>query len=278
MDPKEHYSPQDLEAGKQQNQWQPIIPVNPPAPPSYQQALEITPSYVGQFPNYYRPSIIPEGVILFPHSVKPLDKPTNSTFTRTGSGDVITYDPNLDYDEQELWRFFMSQLEKPKMFVRVYGWHTEQRIVVETREGKTFTRTENVKVTDFNFKLDMSHYVAPIWTRIVCVPEKGNDSPKSFEETLKEYAKSESAIKEIKMKKQSIWEYQKISQSIEFSIRQLGYPHRVEISFPTEADEVFVYNSSFLSRISRNTCLRCLIIVTCLWIIFLPMFLMMRKY
>jgi hypothetical protein len=274
MEPMQQVHPQDLEAGN--GNWQPMMPQQLPPPPAYGQTMAFTPSYVGQFPNYYRPTVIPDGVVLTPHTVKPLDHPTNATYKRTGTGDIVTFDANLDYDEQELWRFFMTHLEKPKMSVRIYGWHPEQRTVTETRDGQTHTRTETVHVTDFDFHVDMSHYVSPAWTRIMCVPEKDGDKPKTFEETLKEYVKSEASIKEIKMKKQSIWEYQKISQAIEYSIRQLGYPHKVEISFPTEADEVFVYNSSFLSKISRNSWLRCLIIITCLWIIFVPIFLMMR--
>lgn len=170
----------------------------------------------------------------------------------------------------------MSHLEKPKLFMRVHGWHHEQRQIVEMRDGKRHTRTETVVVTDFNFSLDLSDFVCPGWSRIMSVPE-GNEKQKTFQETLKEYATSEAAIKQIKMKKQAIWDFEQVSKSVEFAIRQMHYPHKVEITFPTHADEVFVHNSSLLSKMSQNSWLQCLIIITCLWIVFLPIYLTMSS-
>jgi hypothetical protein len=170
----------------------------------------------------------------------------------------------------------MSHLQQPKLFVRVHGWHHEQRTRVVMQDGKQVTRTETVVVTDFDFSLDMSDYVSPGWSRILSIPEDG-EKQKTFQETLKEYATSEAAIKQIKMKKQAIWDYQQISTAIEYSIRQMHYPHKIEITFPTKADEVFVHNSSLLSRLSQNSWLRCLFIITCLWIIFLPIYLLMSN-
>jgi hypothetical protein len=80
--------------------WEPIpLPTtNLPPPPPYSVIQNYTPVYIGQFPNYYAPSVIPEGVILVPSQVTALDRPTNATYKTTNSGDIITFDPNLDYD------------------------------------------------------------------------------------------------------------------------------------------------------------------------------------
>jgi hypothetical protein len=89
-----------------EEQMQPWVPIpfptaNLPPPPPYSVIQDYTPVYIGQFPNYYVPSVIPEGVILFPSQVKPLDRPTNASFKTTHSGDVVTFDSNLDYDVPE---------------------------------------------------------------------------------------------------------------------------------------------------------------------------------
>jgi hypothetical protein len=141
------------------------------------------------------PDIVPDGTILTPSTCQPLDHPTNSVCQTGKDLNISSFDANLDSDEKELWRFFMSHLEAPKQFIQIHGWHTEHRTRTVRRDRRTQTETYTVTVTDFQFQLDMSHYISPGWSRIMSVPKK--DEPVlSFERTLKEYCMSKSILKQ----------------------------------------------------------------------------------
>jgi hypothetical protein len=159
-------------------------------PPSYYQSIQMqTPKL-----NDYNPNLVPDSNILTPGTCQPLDHPTSALFKKGNDLNIISFDPNLDSDEKELWRFFMSHLQPPKYYIRIRGWHTEHRTRTVYRDGNSHTEHYTVDVDDFLFQLDMSHHVSPGWARIICVPAKG-EVPLTFEQTLKQYATSSSKLK-----------------------------------------------------------------------------------
>jgi hypothetical protein len=138
------------------------------------------------------------------------------------------------------------------------------------------TETYTVTVVVFNFTLDASRFVAPNWSRIVCVPEPGKD-PQTYRQTLEEYTQSQNWFKSIYMTKQVLWDFAPLKASLEYAIRQTGYPHRVFVSFPLKADKIRASSSHIAGRISRDKCARICCVISCLCIIFGPIYLLSRK-
>jgi hypothetical protein len=193
----------------------------------------------------------------------------------SASGDVESFDDILDHSSEELWKYFLTHLNPPRMNVQISGFHMVTYQKTQTVNGRDETRTCHERVTDFDFTIPVN--VSPQWTRIVCVPAKTGDPFMPFKETLEAYVQSSSLMKEIQMNKQILWNYAELVRSLEYCIRCTGFPHQIEIKFPSKGDKVIAYSSGALSRLSHNCMVRTLCVLSCLWIIFLPIFCMLSK-
>jgi hypothetical protein len=73
----------------------------------------------------------------------------------------------------ELFKFFLTHVkDKPSMMVHIAGTHTENVIRIETYtndrgERKTREIPETQTVTDFDFKFDLSSYIADSWSHLM---------------------------------------------------------------------------------------------------------------
>ncbi|KAJ3343441.1 hypothetical protein HDU91_000379 [Kappamyces sp. JEL0680] len=251
---------------------------SPPPPYSLMVNYTESPTHPTHFeapPVYMDMSIIPRQMVLLAGQAPPLDRPTVVTTTQSEAQGIYTFDPRLDQDKDELWRFMMCNLSNPRKVVRCAGTHTETRHHTSVdKDGNTHHHTDQVTVTDFEFSLDLSGYIAG-WSQIACEATNGHPQ-KSFNDTLEEYCQSTNKLKEIHLKKQVQWEWDKIRDILVFCIRQSGYGHSISITFPSYNDHIDVFCSSAWSRFSHNTAVRVLCVLTCLCIVFYPMFLGMR--
>ncbi|CAF0892916.1 unnamed protein product [Didymodactylos carnosus] len=84
---------------------------------------------------------------------------------------VISLDPLIDRNPDQLWRYFMTYLnEKPQLKVNILGYYTEYYTETETYtdyNGKTqfrsVLRTRNT--SECNFSIDLSPYISEQWWR-----------------------------------------------------------------------------------------------------------------
>jgi hypothetical protein len=252
-----------------QNQSNIVYPaINMDAPPSYEEALNNTPSHETTLPEITDFSQIPQGHTLFNdgRTISRIRSP--ASFEMNSSG-IKTFDKLLDKDPEELWKFFISHLNKPKILIKIKGHHTETHY-------DTDNTTREEEVIDFEFQLDMTQYISDNWIKIQSEPRKAYPQ-KSYKESLQEYTQSDNKFKEIYMQKQVIWNYDEMGRVIEYCIRNTGYKNQLKITFPVQNDKVYVYSSNEYHQLSHNNALRCILCVTCLWIVALPFYCLLRK-
>jgi hypothetical protein len=90
-------------------------------------------------------TIIPEGKIIMPGGAPLLDRPSSIEPFIKFDGSTKCFDPALDNDPEEVFRFFMTHLNRPKqLLLQITG---TREITYRTSDGVQ-KRTE----TDFSFK------------------------------------------------------------------------------------------------------------------------------
>ncbi|CAF1084003.1 unnamed protein product, partial [Didymodactylos carnosus] len=235
-------------------------------------------------PNYYNISIVPEGAILNYSDVLPVAKLSEAEIERNKNG-IISLDPLLNNNPDELWRYFMTYLtEKPNVVVVVHGYHTESYIAYEQyrdANGNFSTRPvhRSKQVDDFNFTVDITPYINAKWSRVV-VRANGTDNEDSItlRDCLEQYTRSTKKIKQLTLEKQiDGWRLQDVKDNIKVLLRQTGYRHHITVTFPLTNYKIVARGSNKISKFANNTCARLTCVLTCLWIVFLPVYLCMRS-
>ncbi|KAH7883557.1 hypothetical protein F5I97DRAFT_1944265 [Phlebopus sp. FC_14] len=90
--------------------------------------------------------------------------PYAASYFTSGQGDVVSHDPHLNEDSEALYRFLLSQASAPpRLVLHCRGSHSEvhTRLVPEHRAGRIETTTETYteRITDFDFKIDVSQHI-----------------------------------------------------------------------------------------------------------------------
>jgi hypothetical protein len=76
-------------------------------------------------PNYFDISIVPNSAILHYNEIVPFTEPSKAQIERQSEG-IVSFDPLIDNNPDQLWLFFMSYLnEKPTLSVNIHGYHVE---------------------------------------------------------------------------------------------------------------------------------------------------------
>eukprot|EP00842_Homolaphlyctis_polyrhiza_P006756 jgi/Hompol1/7081/HPOL_005186-RA len=254
------------------------MPAPTAPPPSYQQAIAgmPDPQHMQMPAQFFDFSSIPQTNVLFPQNCPPLLNGPSSIPIKTEGNEVFAFSSVLDHNPDELWRFFMSHIDKPGLVIAIRGWHREWRTRVVQRDGRTEIERYEEDVTDFHFHLDAGAYVSPAWSRMVCMPRPGQ-VPQSYRTTIEEYTRSRNILKEIHLVKQPLWDYDNLTRAIQFCIRQTGYPHFISVNYTMPNSQISVFCDHPLSRVAHNTCMRILCVLTCLCIIFAPIYFLSRK-
>ncbi|KAG0569988.1 hypothetical protein KC19_6G130600 [Ceratodon purpureus] len=227
----------------------------------------------------YDPTIIPDTEVFYPPKHLPT-APPSTVETSLGEDGVYSHDPILDHDAEELWRFLMSNLNSPRLAVHLVGTHSETRTRMVTStdaEGRTSTNTEDYTetVTDFSFHVDVSNHVRPQWSRIVTQPRSGTSTVR---ETLEEYASSKNVFKEFRVEKVVLWDYDRVAHLLTDLARSAArWGVHVRVDFPKQDWRVSAFASNRYSRAAHSTLVQVLCVLTCLWIVFLPVWAMSRK-
>lgn len=136
-------------------------------------------------------------------------------------------------------------------------------------------------MTDFHFNIDLSPYICDYWWRVAVIRSqeaiKENEYV-TFRDALEQYTRSERSIKDIVLRKQIHgWDYDGLRKHIVHLVRSTGYRDSVNVTFPTSATQIIARSPSTLSRFSSSTCVRVLCVLSCLWIIFAPIYCCLRS-
>ncbi|KAJ1306368.1 hypothetical protein OPQ81_007374 [Rhizoctonia solani] len=108
------------------------------------------------------------------------DPPYQANYETTSSGDIYSRDRHLNEDGEALYQFLVSQANvPPKFLLKCRGTHPETHVKhvtrTETVDGRTVTVTEpethTETMVDFDFTIDISHYLRQIPPVIWTVPD-----------------------------------------------------------------------------------------------------------
>jgi hypothetical protein len=157
----------------------------------------------------------------------------------------------------------------------VIGKHTEYGLSFLKNNGRSERATRSFQVTDFDLTFDLSGYMAPAGI-IYAMPDP-RGTPMTVQEHLNQYLSCTNLFKSITLRKNPVWNFEQVKQLIEQIIRSRGYPHHVHISFPTSNNVVTVYSDSMASKTSRSCLARTFCVLSCLWMVALPLYYSDRK-
>ena len=156
-----------------------------------------------------------------------------------GSG-ILSFDPILR-DPTELWNFLVANQTRPKVSIRVRGYHKQTYV---DSEGLTQTRY----VTDFSFKADLSHLVCE-WHQIVTM------SDLTIQDLLKEFTDSRANVKQMVLRKVVNWRTGELINAILNIIEPTGYQGEITASIKVKNKKIRVNSTgALLTRLqSRST-------------------------
>jgi hypothetical protein len=92
---------------------------------------------------------IPEERCLLPGSLTPaMNVPSECLSEMRGltRPEVVGCNPRLNTSAEEITRFFLTHLKKPRVFVKVDGWHI---VTTKHKDSKGHTNTSHHRETDF---------------------------------------------------------------------------------------------------------------------------------
>jgi hypothetical protein len=262
-------SPVELCLMKTNLEERPLLYNDDELPPTYEEAISDS-LREHQVPPRFDFSVIPQQSVLYCEDAVLVDQQSTAKY-EIKNGKIKTFDSRLEENADEVWKFFLTHIAPPRLFIVMHGYHTETRSETYTdSDGNSQTRTKEVDVTDFLFKLDCSQYVQR-WTRMAAEPRR-NHRPLTIKETIDEFAQCQKSIKEIQMRKQVMWDLNELESALRYCIRNTGYSSEIAIKFDMEGADVEVYSSDQWNRMAHDTCCNVLCVLSCLWILFLPLY------
>src|SRR4051812_34484456 len=96
---------------------------------------------------------------------------------------IESFDPQLS-SQFKILEFLTANLQAPSMHIRVHGTHTEH---YTTRDSKGHIHHHTRTVTDFDYKIPITHYINKIGTML---------SPHA---PVDQYVASDSSLKQLQM-------------------------------------------------------------------------------
>ncbi|KAI9032379.1 hypothetical protein DFJ74DRAFT_334250 [Hyaloraphidium curvatum] len=197
--------------------------------------------------------------------------PSSVSVQRESDGDVVSYDPRLDSNAEELWRFVVQYGgEMPGLEVEIEGWDTETRYAPRSY-GDNVARVEEAtsagslpRNTQFYIIMDLSSYLPPSPLRLVDVQGR------PIRAALDDYVSSKNELKELVVTKQLLWDFEELKHAIYGIVRQAGWEGLVDIRLKFVRSKVYARSSSSVSQAANNPIVQCCMVVTCLWICAAP--------
>ncbi|KAJ3094171.1 hypothetical protein HDU97_008404 [Phlyctochytrium planicorne] len=257
-------------------------------PPSFSNAVEGIDVETGESdallalpPDYLQGSLIPQRSYTYHYEQN--QAPSGAVVTRNSKG-VLSDDEMLQANPEELYRFFMTHMEPPTISVKVVGSHDETTTTYSThtdKDGNTHTtsHTQTHEVEDFSIEVDCGSLIATDFV-VLALDERlqyNEEDPNLFRTVLEEFTRSQNVLKEIHLEKVVAWQYGELEVALTNAVRQTGFRDRVKVTFPKKNYKVSVYSNSEWSKYARSWWTWVFLGITCLWVLVLPVFLLIRK-
>lgn len=209
-------------------------------------------------------------------------------------------DTRLDNDAKLLAQYVESwALTPPRPFVRVYGSHSQQ---VEDRDGKKERRA----ITDFDVQVELTPYLysdatnrmsfrelrtvdnfekARRGTVFACrAPgaraslEVGLPEKPTLMEWCHRYCASHAGLKQFTLRRRMVgFDEAKVREKLTALVRGTHYHGSLQITFPTQNEEVSVYNECKFNLWRAKTWLRWVCYLTFMWVFIWPYLLLRTK-
>ncbi|CAF1137030.1 unnamed protein product [Adineta steineri] len=237
-------------------------------------------------PNYFDVSIVPNGAVLFHNDVPPYTEASKAEIERNRKG-VLSFDQLIDKNPDQLWLYFMTYLnEKPKLDVNIRGYYieyyTERESYRHTKGNwQTRTITKSRIVTEFYFSIDLSPYICEHWWRVAVIPSakaKVAGETVTLRDALEQYTLSNKKIKEIILQKQLHgWNQEELKNKLIALVRSTGYQNNISVTYHAFNYQIVARSSSKLSRFANSTVARVLCCISCLCLIFGPIYYCLRS-
>lgn len=175
-----------------------------------------------------------------------------------GWNGIKSADPRLQDSVDELLLFFNTHNSRPLVGCKVEGWHHEtrhRRRRVDDGDGKHHWETETyvVKITDFDYKIDLTSFVFP-FGYITSVDEKQLSVP----QLCQKFVGDSNLLKSLAMKKEVQFDFRALQSMVYGYVRSLGWRRGLTVSFPKANCSVRVYHENWLSQMWENCCCRLL--------------------
>ncbi|CAF3474790.1 unnamed protein product [Rotaria socialis] len=197
-------------------------------------------------PNYFDTSIAPNGAILYYNDIAPYTESSKAEIQRNGKG---------TYTETESYR----------------GSNGTYQTHVVTRSRL---------VTEFYFSIDLSPYICEQWGRVAVIPSakaRIAGETVTLRDALEQYTLSNKKIKEIVLEKQCHgWNLEELKKKIIALVRSTGYQNGINVAYNRVNYQIAARSSSKLSQFANSTVVRVLCCISCLCIIFGPIYYCLR--
>ncbi|CAF1674091.1 unnamed protein product [Adineta ricciae] len=236
-------------------------------------------------PNYFDISNVPNGAILYYNDVAPFTEVSKAAAERSWKG-VLSLDQLIDKNPDQLWLYFMTYLnEKPGLVINIWGSYTEYYTETETYNdssgnSQSNTVTKSRTVNEFTCAIDLQPYICDRWWRVAAMASaKANRAGDviTLRDVLEQYTLSNKKIKEITLRKQLHgWNLEDLKAKLIALVRSTGYRNDIHVAYNKRNYKIIARSSSTLSRFANSLLVRVLCCISCLCLIFGPIYCCLR--
>ncbi len=207
------------------------------------------------------------GTHFIPPSSPNCEYESKAALTATGRS-IISHDPQIQNSEEELMKYFLSNLSMPKVELYIECYHTETSSSTNS-DGSSSSHTDTV--TDYSMKIDITKYILPCRAIVAEGKNKDTGKPLSVQDVLKQYTDSQNAFKQIVLKKYLEWDINTLKQAMELLLKKnvksahiSSYRFRLDI----QGELVEAHADTEMAKMSQDCAVRTFCFVTCLCLIF----------
>lgn len=226
--------------------------------------------------------IAPRGIVIerYPNVVYPLNSTRPSTakvvYNPSASVNTECSDPIIQIDNDELWRYFRTEIEKENfvLTVTIHGSHPEkyqdtrtdpETNIVETYESHRYVPDFGIV---FDFSLSMRN---PCWSRIKLNPDITTKEQKTFEQVFDAYTQANIPIKRLDVVLYRHpggvgWDERAMTEQLKAMVPDYKGELNCSFNYSTSLHMVALDNDTF-SQVMRSDMCGFMLAITCLWIV-----------
>ncbi|KAJ1944052.1 hypothetical protein GGF37_002372 [Kickxella alabastrina] len=177
-------------------------------------------------------------------------------------------DPWINTDPVALLRFINECNDRPHLVVKIQGSYARFKDVerIETSQDGQSRKVVNKvweNIVDLNCSLDMSAYIEEKGTLHGARKKNRYIEKYDIHELLYDYTVAENFLKELRVDKKVIWDYDLVKRELRALIKSTGYPNNITIEFPLENDRIVVRSHRTMAKVWRHPVTHALCFITC---------------